>query len=216
MILEGQVATIDKASANGSIQAIRMGRSNEIAVMQARAVNYDAVKRGRVFIGSNAITGAAIPIYSGKVNTISLWNPSGSGVDLVLLKTHLGIYSTNAVLGSLIYTYLTGAGTAVATGACFSVFTAVTPVNAYLAGGFASKALFSPATNTSTNTAAVLRPVGISWAAITVATTANVFNMVDNVDGNIIIPPDTCIQLYGSTAVAMVANISFTWEEVPI
>lgn len=195
----------------------RIDRTSAAVVQEAHGKYYESVKRGRVFIGSNAITGLAIPIYSGKANAMTLWNPAGSGYDLVLLATYLGLYSTNTVLGSLVYVYHTSAGTGIATAGTFLTATLATPVNAYIGGGNSSVALFSPAVNTTTANGTILRTLGLSAAAFAVATTtAAPFTMVDYADGNIIIPPDTAIQIMGSTAMAGVYNQTFVWEEVPV
>lgn len=197
---------------------IRVDQSNAAVVQQAHGRYYEAVKRGNVFIGSNVITGVAIPIYSAKENALTLWNPVGSGVDLVLLATFVNFVQTTNVAGSLVYGTVASPGALadVATGAPFATLTAATPVNALVGSSIASQAIFSPAVNTTTANPSILRGTGISFAALTAATAVAPFTMVDWVDGSIILKPNTAIQLVGTTAVAMTANQQFVWEEVPI
>lgn len=197
-------------------QKFRAERTGGLVVAQGHGRYYEAVKSGRVFIGSNAVTGVAIPIYSAKANALTLWNPTGSNYDVVLLATFIGHYSTTLVTGSLCYGYVSPAGAAAATGAPFPTATLATPVNAKIGGGYASNALFSPAVNTTTAAPTLLRTLGISFVPLTDATAAIPFTMVDWVDGSIILSPGTAIQLVGSTAVAEVATQAFMWEEVPV
>lgn len=191
------------------------GALGEMLVGQSHGRHYEAVKRGRVFIGSNAITGVAIPIYSAKANALTLWNPAGNDYNLVLLATYVGFYSTSHVAGSLCYGYVAPAGAAAATAAPLPTATLAAPVNALVGSGYASTALFSPAVNTTTANPTLLRPF-FSLAALTAATAVAPFNIVDDVDGAIVIPPNCALQIVGSTAVAIVATQSFVWEEVPI
>ncbi len=193
------------------------GPLGEMLVDMLHAPFYRAVKRGRVFIGSNAITGVAIPIYSAKANALTLWNPADSEVDLVLWATYVGFVSTTHVAGSLAYGTVASPGVLadVAAGAPFATLTAATPVNAYVGSGIASQAIFSPAVNTTTANPSILRSTGISFAALTAETAAAPFTMVDAVNGSIVLRPNSAIQLVGTTAVAIVANQQFVWEEVP-
>lgn len=203
----------------GSKVAIgRVDRTGAAVVQQAHAKYYEAVKSGRVFIGANVITGVAIPIYSAKANALTLWNPAGSGYDLVLLETWVGWVSTTWVCGNLAYATVASPGVlaSVATGAPFATCTTATPRNALIGHGYSSVAIFSPAVNTTTANPDILRTVGISTLAGTATTALAPFTMVDHVDGGIILPPDSAIQLVGTTAVAGVCSQAFMWEEVPI
>ncbi len=51
---------------------------------------------------------------------------------------------------------------------------------------------------------------------VTSAQTIQPYQVIDYVDGRIVIPPNCAIQLVGSTAVALVAQQTFVWEEVPV
>jgi hypothetical protein len=207
-----------KSDGFNSGELTRIDRTSAAVVTQAHGKYYEAVKRGNVYIGSNAITGGAIPIYSAKENALTLWNPAGSGVDLVLLKTIINYVSTTNVAGSIVYGSVASPGVLadVATGAPFATLTAADPVNALVGGVAGSQAIFSPAVNTTTDNPDILCGTGISLAALTAATAVAPFQMIDNVDGAIILKPNSAIQLVGITAVALVANQQFIWEEVPI
>jgi hypothetical protein len=199
----------------GRIVNNRYERTGGQVVQAAHAGYYEAVKRGRVFIGSTAILGQAIPIYSAKANALTLWNPAGNMYDLVLLATTIGHHSTTGLMGVVSYAYVQPAGAVAATGNPFATCTAVVPVNAYIGGGYASTAIFSCATNTTTANPTVLQPF-CSVLPVTSAQTIQPYQVIDYVDGRIVIPPGAAIQLVGTTAVAIVAQQSFIWEEVPL
>lgn len=192
------------------------GRSGEALTGMLHAPYYEAVKRGRVFIGSNAVTGLAIPIYSAKANALTLWNPTGSGVDLVLLAYYAGFYSTAGIAGSIGYFRVTPAGSDIGTGAPIITATQTSPMNAYLNGGYASVAKFSPAVNTVTDTPTIIQTAALSISTLTVATAVAPFQMVDKIEGRIVVPPNCAVQVCGTTAIAIVANQSLVWEEVPV
>jgi hypothetical protein len=60
----------------------------------------------------------------------------------------------------------------------------------------------------------LLRMFGASWGA-PLATTAAVFPMlVDEFDGDVIVPPGAMLFLSGDTAPGAATEISLTWEEV--
>jgi hypothetical protein len=88
-------------------------------------------------------------------------------------------------------------------------------VNAYVGFGYTSTALFSPAVNTTTAEASFLKDTGFQGGTMAVATALTGFTFFDPVDGGIIVPPNSAIQIYGTTAFAMVANQTIMWEEIP-
>jgi hypothetical protein len=194
---------------------LRVDRSGAQVIQTAHGMYYEAVKRGRVFIGSNLVTGLAIPIFSAKANALTLWNPAGNNYDLVLIATILAHHSTTGLMGCVCYGWVSPAGSGIATAAPFPTATFVAPVNAYIGFGASSTALFSPAVNTTTANPGHLMPF-CSVLPVTSAQTIQPYQLVDYVDGRIVVPPGSAIQLVGSTAVAIVAQQSFIWEEVPI
>ena len=185
------------------------------SVQTAHGLNYSGVKNGRTFIGTNALLGLAVPIYSAKANALSLWNPQGNTFDLVLIAAILAHHSTTGLMGAIFYGLVQPAGATAATGNPFATYTTTTPVNAYLGGGYASTALFSPATNTTTANPAQLMPL-CSVLPVTSAQTIQPYQIIDYIDGRIVLPPGSAIQIVGSTAVAIVAQQTLVWEEVPI
>lgn len=211
--LRGLVGPQNVSDGSGSL--FRAGRTGEIIIGAGHGGYYEAVKRGRVFVGSNAITGLAIPIYSAKANALTLWNPTGNNFDLVLLATILGHHSTTGLMGVVCYGTIIPAGANIGTAAPFPTATLADPVNALLGQGMKSTALFSPAVNTTTATPAQLMPF-CSVLPVTSAQTVQPYQVIDYVDGRIVIAPGSAIQLLGSTAVAIVAQQTFVWEEVPI
>lgn len=211
--LRGMVGPQNAPDGNPSI--VRAGRTGELITSVAHGSYYEAVKRGRVFVGSNAVTGLAIPIYSAKANALTLWNPTGNNFDLVLLATILGHHSTTGLMGVVGYGFVAPAGATWGTASPFPTCTPADPVNALIGQGQKSTAIFSPAVNTTTANPTHLMPF-CSVLPVTSAQTIQPYQLIDYVDGRIVLAPGSAIQLVGSTAVAIVAQQTFIWEEVPI
>jgi len=54
---------------------------------------------GNVFIGNQAAAGAVVPIYSNTTQQCGLFNPAGSGVNLVPIKINFGYVDTTGAAG---------------------------------------------------------------------------------------------------------------------
>lgn len=197
---------------------LRNERTGGLVTQAAHAPYYEAVKRGRVFIGCNAITGVAIPIYTAKANALTLWNPAGSGYDVVILAVYVGWVSTTLVCGNLCLAQVATPGAAAGTALPILTATLATPVNARLgpSGGSSSAALFSPAVNTTTDNPTIVRTLGFSVIHTAATDVTGPFTMIDYVNGALVLAPNSAIQLVACTAVAMIATQAIVWEEVPV
>ena len=193
---------------------VRVGRMGAAVVQQGHDPFYELIKNGRCFVGQTAITGLAMAIYSGKANMMTLWNPSNSGHDIMLLEARIVPVSTNTVLGGTAYGLVTDTGSTVATGQPFATFTEATPYNAYIGGGFSSVAKFANAVVTTTANPAILKPA-FSTNTATVATLEQAPRVIVDHPA-ILLPPGNAVQLVGITAVATLFAMSFMWEEIPV
>jgi hypothetical protein len=169
---------------------------------------------GTVFIGSAPVAGVDVPVSSGTTPVFMLWNPLGSGVNLVLGDlTISNIDATTPVVSGLVWGYLANAGGTVATGAPVATYTAVTPVNALVGAGSASKAKFASAGSGTTLTAAITTflPVGLAHDSTTAGTGWQVAKLDQS---PLVLPQGTLISLFGSAAQTQNLMPSLSWAEV--
>ncbi len=167
---------------------------------------------GQCFIGSTTNAGVAIPAYNATAQVFGLWNPQGSGVNLVLNKLSLAVATlgTNAV-SAIGLSYLLSTGSQIASGSPISAFTGTTPFNALLGVGAAPK---GRVTLSATTTApAFLMSLGMAQNATTtqpVAEQAYTFDF----NGSLIIPQGVYVGLGGSAAPGSTYQVSLSWAEV--
>ena len=175
--------------------------------------------RGNVFHGTTAVGGVNIPASNSTSPTFGLWNPAGSGKNATLIQIKFGWVSTTGTPGAITYNLLTGAGSAIATAAPISAFTAGTPTNG-IAGGaiaIASVMKFTPSAATLTTAAAIYGGSGLSQLTTTGATTgATYFTMVDRFDGLMIVAPGSFWYPTGTAAPGSVTTIELIWSEDPV
>lgn len=172
---------------------------------------------GNAFIGATAVAGVAIPISTATSQTFGLWNPAGSGVNVVLNKLTLGVAAdgTNAFAGIGLLALL-NAGSQIGTGAPVVSLTQVSPVNCKVGAGAASKVRFAPAAIAVTTAPAFLYGLGFSSFAGDIATTALApVQLIHDFNGGVVVPQGVAIFLGGNAAPGLTTQISLTWVEVP-
>lgn len=217
-LIVGQVGAPPVTSfPDGSQPNALMGKSAEIIFSELHGKYYTQTVRGNVFHGSTPIAGVAIPISSSTSPTPVLWNPSGSGVNVILLNYTAAYTGGTGVVGAFAYYVVTGAGNTIATGAPFSAFAATTPTNGLVGAGNTSKVKFS-ATGTCTLTTAgvLLKPFGVGQSAVASAGTSIWGPFREDFDGSIVIPPGVAIYPAATAASVDTFAQSLSWEEAPI
>lgn len=171
---------------------------------------------GQCFFGSTTQDGVAIPAYNSTSPVFALWNPAGSGVDLVLNKLTAGVTAdgTNAI-AALGFSYLANAGAAIGTGAPVSAFTATAPFNARVGEGKASKARFSLSATITAGT--FLYALGFNgWAGDIAATALSPTTYNYDFNGSLIIPPGVFIHAVAEATLGLSLQMSLSWAEIPI
>lgn len=171
---------------------------------------FDEVQKGRVFIGSTAAAGVALPISTGTAVTFGLWNTSASKL-AVLIDMDIGYTSGTIALGTFGIANQS-CGFALATAAPLSAFTLGTPKNALAGGGNASVMSFTPSTATLTAGGTALKWFGKSIESATAG--LGIFDCHHEFDGKIIVPPGQLIFACGSVAQTGIFTCSMTWAEV--
>ena len=180
---------------------------------------YPDTFNGNVFIGSTAVAGVKPGAYNATAHTYCIWNPLGSGKNIVPIYTDIGYSDTTSAAGNLGLSYQLGVGSQVATGAAITAATLVAPLNAFLGGapqGPGSIAKFAPATITFGSATSYLLTFGFSQLVTTAATTSQIgWTWRYVYDGAMIVPPGVAICVSGNTAPLSNLDITTYWAEVP-
>ncbi len=206
----GADATPGPAAPYGPVGA-RFGKTGEQIVGQAHGKYFEAVHRGNCYCASAGATGQAPGTALGATAMFTLWNPSGSGKRLKVMRASLGYISGTLGAGSIFYCASSSPTTTLPTSG-----TAVTPINCDIGTASSSVAKVGygqtlPATPTA------LRPFASLDAALASSVTG-FRNVTEDVDGEFVIEPGCGLSLEGVCAAGSTPVMSpgFSWEEVPI
>jgi hypothetical protein len=173
---------------------------------------HDQVKLGRVFIGSTAAAGVALPVETGTAVTFGLWNITPNKV-AVPLSIHMAYVSGTITVGGFGIANQ-NAGYALATAAPLSAFTDGTPKNAKLGDGNASSMRFTPSGATLTAGGTRCYLLG---SAHEIATAGPGVSIVEHdFDGRLLVMPGQLIFPCFSIAQTGVFSISMAWAEVDL
>ena len=195
----------------------REGNEGQLIVSQLHGKHYESAMRGNMYIGNSAATGIALIVAATTGGHPTLWNPTGSGVNLSILKLELGYVSGNNAPGSLVWAITERAGAQQATAGAILTATKVAAQPAVFGGPSRSKAIWSPTTNTFTAAPAVARSTGLSLFTGVAATAVAPFPMIADYDGDFVIAPDTAVSLCSIQATTTsLLLVSVLWEEIPI
>jgi hypothetical protein len=186
-----------------------------VVAQQCHGKYYEAVSRGKVFsvgtaqAGTTVVAANAAPPAAAGATILSVYNPSGSNVNAVFMRCVLGNVSGTPGAGG--FTYCTSWGNRIT-----AVQNAVPRANLVsginsVCQGFAQTAL------TGGFVHVVLRPIGFTSFAAAVAAANPGLVTVDNIDGDIIVPPGGVLTIANAaTGTTHIVYASLTWEEVPI
>jgi len=178
-----------------------------------------AARQGRLFHGSSAAAGIAIPLYTATTQALCLWNTSTT-VDLEIVKYSLAYISGTTVAGPVMYGRL-NAGYTYGTGAPIATFTnAPTYIQPGRAGSGASQAQLANVTVTTTAAIPVANFIGSSIstpdAFAAASTTVPLIVTEENFDGSIIIPPGWAFFPMALLATTSLYQQRLVWVENPI
>lgn len=214
MLIQGQIAnTVPAARQTGSPNLAQLPLG-EIAVSEVLPRYAALAWSGQVFSVSVAAA-AAITAYVGAAGgtpQIAVFNPSGSGKNLVILAANYGSIVAASAAGTVTWGLYWGP-TAAITQATLSP-----PVNALtgLATGSVAKGFSAVALTTSTALTNVM-PIGsYYWATAAGAALVTQASPVE-IPGYIIVPPGSMAAIGGSSALTSATWISnLTWAEIPV
>jgi hypothetical protein len=215
-----QGVVVDPSSggvADGLTANINLGRSNELIVSELHGKYFEQAYRGNIYYASTTAAGVVIPISTTLTPTYSLWNPAGSGKLMVPIALLVGWDATTSVMGGLVWTATTNAGSGISSTAPFVAFGTGTAVNANLGSGKVSQMRTGTGGTTTLVAAPIFyRTTGIVTAATAAVTVTAGWIWRDDFDGTSVVPPGNAIHLMGSTAVAVTACITTVYAEIPL
>ena len=212
MILQNIVGPSTNSSPNALVNG-RAGQLGDAIVSELHGRYYETTYRSNSFLLSVS-TAAAVTAFTGAAGgtpMIGLFNPVGSGKNLVINKVSVGNVVAASAAGTVSFALFFGVTAAI------TQTTTTTPWNMLtlqqsgsVAVGFRNVALTS-----STAATNAIPLASYYWA--TAAGAANVTPSITDLEGSIIVPPGAYIALGGSAALASATWIgSLQWEEVPV
>ena len=219
MLLQGLVADpSNAASADGSTNAVNMGRANDVILSTLHGRYFEQCYRGNIYYASTVTAGVVIPISSTLTPTYSIWNPAGSGKLCVPIVTLIGWTATTAALGSFVWHVTTNTGSSFTTAAPIQAFGTGTAVNAFTGAGRVSQIRTATGGTTTLAAAATFfRDTGMQLA-LTTAASANLAGWIwrDEWEGMTFLPPGNAMHLFGTTAIALAACVTLVYEAVSL
>lgn len=201
------------AGANNALLNSRAGQLGDTIVSELHGRYYETNYRGNVFLLSVS-TAAAVTAYTGAAGgtpMIGVFNPVGSGKNLVILKASFANVVSASAAGTVTFGLYFG------TTATITQATTTTPwsmvaqqQSGSIATGFRNVALTSGSAASN-----VIALGSYYWA--TAAGAALVSGGPVDLEGALIIPPGSYVALGGSAALTSATWIgSLQWEEVPV
>lgn len=201
MLLQGQ--TGPQTSQDGTLPAVRTAKTGEMVVSELHGRYYETNYRKNLFYSTG--TGQTMTTVTGSMVGNILYNGNTS-VNLVLQKIMLQVSVSSATMTGVALAYTTqataptGLTAATSTGSCF-LGAASSQAKAYVAAtGTAPVVIMAIAHNT-----AAINTVGMD-------------QLVIDLEGSIIVPPNSilCLAAVGANAAAAAVTSTIFWEEVPV
>lgn len=192
--------------AEGAEAVLRLGNHGQLIVADGASRLYEDADAGRVFSAHTAASGVAPGTAIGTTAAFALWNPAGSGVDLVIEAASVSYVSGTLGAGFLALCANPESQTAW-TG------TAIVPVGK----GLSRSAKGVPLTTATIPSGAVqVEALGSMGAALASSVAFNSVARIE-VHGAIIVPPGSGLSIQGVAAAGTSPLVVFgcVWREVP-
>lgn len=192
-------------NSKGSKPNLRSDRTGSLVVTQGGMQHEETVLNGNVYTGSN-LGGTPVTSQAGLSATtpvLTLYNPSTSGINVVLTTITVAITSSPAAACSIMLAYNSS------TAAAPTSTTVANVTNALLGTG---KQPIAQCYRIATLAAAPLATRFIGGTAG--ASSIDCYSFIDHIDGEVIIGPGVAVSIQTTSAASLLA--SFTWEEEEI
>lgn len=201
---------------DGDEKPIRQGKEAQVIVDNLHGRYYERASRGHVFLLSTVVAGLAVPISTTTAPTVLLWNPTSSGKNLVLIRCTMAYVSGTSVAAAIGLSYITSAGSTLATGANISALAASTPTNALIGSGLTSVMRVSAAgTNTILATTNWFYTM-FGESALIATTAMNPYGVSHDFEGLVVIPQGVAVYPNASAATGALLSQTFIWEEIEV
>jgi hypothetical protein len=212
MIIHGQIGaqTQQQSLSPGAQLPVRQGNMGELIQSPLHGKYYESCYRRNIFTVSTQAAGVTVVGLNTAYTGLSLSNPVGSTVNLVILRVGYSFIvaqpTTSSTVG-LMCSYNS------ATNATHT--TPVTPRSCFFGVG-ASPVALADTSSTLPTTPILTHILGtVNTGAITVQTVTPATTV--DLEGSLILPPGCSVAFYTTIASAGSSfQGSFTWEEVPI
>jgi hypothetical protein len=179
----------------------------------------EAVLKGRVFHGASitltlaASGGNLVASAADAATNTALVNPVGSGVNIVLLRVAISVNSGTFAAGGVYHGVANGHTIAT------SLSGMARGTNAKVGSGELSAGyVFTKATQSArTGGAAPTQLCPIAGTTATAAANAYFQQVIDEVDGSIVLSPGSeYLPLFTGVGTTVIYNVGYTWMEIPI
>lgn len=201
----------------GQLQSTEIsGFQGERLLSELHPKYFTQATNGNLWHALSAVGGAAVPIANTVAPVCTIWNPVGSGVNVVLAQLAMGYVSGTGAPGAVHLGYTLNAGASVATAAPFSVFTHVDPTAAIIGNNYTGRARFAPATATLTAAGTQGPVTGLSWLTTTATDTNGTSLRMVDFDGKFVIKPGVAVYPLAVAASVTLFTMCWTFYEVPV
>lgn len=222
MLLQGQVGP---AVANdGTLPPFRQGKLGDIIVSELHGRFYEQCYRGNLYSAGSSTTALSantITLVAATTPIVGVWNPSTSGVNLVILQAMLQVSvqaASSTSPGSFVWAASAGNTGVLSSGA--APFNRKTLVSA---GSYAKAFNGGAALTGLTNNLVIFEGadmgsgIAITTAVVAATTVVPTQVSVQNFDGQLIIPPGGVLALLNTISTANLSVASrLLWEEVAV
>lgn len=207
--MEAEGVAGPRVSGDGSLNALRQGREGDSVIQAGHARMQEGAVRLQIFSVSTAVAGVAPGTVLNTVPPFQIWNPPGSGKNIVILTASLGYVSGTIGAGFVAYAMAVNQPLA-PTGA-----TELVPSQNLLSLAKGVGRVFQGSTLAST--VSILRP-GFFLGAVLASSVFPPSICKDDIAGEFVVPPGTVFAMQGVAAGGSSPLVTFgaSWQEVPI
>lgn len=173
---------------------------------------------GKVFIGSTTYAGIAIPVYNATAQVFGLWNPAGSGVNVIPIRLSISIATIGTnIVGAIGLSAVYNTGSAIgASGAPITAFTQTASVPGLIGSNAGAAASSAARFTLSATTIAPTFVYATGLGSTTGTATDEPGQMTHEFNGAVGVAPGTYIGLGGSAAPGSTYQASLVWLELPV
>ena len=194
---------------DGVSAPLRLGRSGEAMQSPLHSHFYELAQRGNLFYGSTAASGVAPGTSVGTTAPFALYNPAGSGKNLVVVKASLGYISGTLGAGTVFWCANNNVVAAPPSG------TAIAAVPGKIDSQIAP--IGQPLTTATLPASPKIVTPAFNLTALLATTAVQPYTVQDFPDGSLIVGPGSILSLQAVAAAGITPLVAFgiAWVEWP-